>query len=226
VGAALGDDAAVGVALGAGSRTGAAAFSPHPETRHTNARMQRKRTAHEIVARANDRAQIRGDVAASGSVPHVLALGPRARVVFAAGWVFLQAALVLTASCRPDGIFGFRMFPEASTLEFELARVVGGVALPAPGGEWSARDAAGQLRHFSWRDRVTDPVLSSPGTRVFASYGADAQLAHLQRALDDVARHEPEDAETERFVARVVVWRNGRMPSTTVLESAHRELLP
>ena len=157
------------------------------------------------------------------SVPSVQELGPRARTVFAVGWVALQAALVLTASCRPDGIFGFRMFPEASTLEFELERVVGGAAVPAPGGGWSAHDAAGQLRHFSWRDRVTDPVLSSPGTRVFAAYGAEAQLARLQHALDDVALHEPEDGETERFVARVVVWHNGRGPRTVVLESARRE---
>ena len=156
-------------------------------------------------------------------MPSVLALGPRARLVFAAGWVALQAGLVLTASCRPDGIFGFRMFPEASTIEFELDRVVGGATVPAPDGGWSARDAAGQLRHFSWRERVTDPVLSSPGTRVFAAYGADAQLARLQRALDDVALHEPEDAETERFVARVVVWHNGRGPRNVVLESARRE---
>jgi hypothetical protein len=161
-----------------------------------------------------------------GSVPYVLALGPRARVLFAAGWVALQAGLVLTASLRADGMFGFRMFPEASTIEFELDRVVGGTHLPAPGGEWSARDAAGQLRHFSWRDRVTDPVLSSPGARVFAAYGANAQLARLQRALDDVALHEPEDAQTERFVARVRVWRNGRDPSTVVLESPRREMQP
>ncbi len=150
-------------------------------------------------------------------------LGPRARAAFAAGWLVFQAGLVLTASCRPDGLFGFRMFPEASTLQFDLERVVAGAAIPAPGGAWSARDASGQLRHFSWRDRVTDPVLSSPGSRVFAAYGADAQLARLQRALDDVARHEPEDAETQRFVARVSVWRNGRDPQTVVLESARRE---
>jgi hypothetical protein len=156
----------------------------------------------------------------------VLDLGPRARIGFAAGWVALQAVLVLTASCRADGIFGFRMFPEASTMEFELERIVGGLPVAAPGGAWSARDAAGQLRHFSWRDRVTDPVLSSPDARVFASYGADTQLARLQRALDDVARQEPEDTETQRFVARVRVWRNGREPSAVVLESADRELPP
>lgn len=160
------------------------------------------------------------------SVRPVLDLGPRARVALAAGWIALQAALVVTASCRPDGVFGFRMFPEASTMQFELERVVRGVAVPAPGAAWSAQDAAGQLRHFAWRDRVTDPVLSSPGVRVFAAYGADAQLARLQRALDDVALHEPEDGETERFVARVLVWRNGRGPQTVVLESPARETRP
>jgi hypothetical protein len=160
------------------------------------------------------------------SVRPVLDLGRRARVAFAAGWVALQAGLVLTASCRPDGIFGFRMFPEASTLEFQLERVVGGASVVAPGGNWSAHDMSGQLRHFSWRDRVTDPVLSSPGTRVFAAYGADAQLARLRRALDDVALHEPEDAETERFVARVRVWRNGRDPESVVLASTSRETGP
>lgn len=179
----------------------------------------------EIVARATGHAQIRGGDPGV-SVRSVLDLGPRARAAFAVGWVALQAGLVLTASCRQDAIFGFRMFPEASTLEFQLERVVAGVEVPAPGGAWSARDASGQLRHFSWRDRVIDPVLSSPGARVFAAYGADAQLARLQRALDDVARHEPEDAETQRFVARVVVWRNGRGPEMLVLESEAREPPP
>ena len=160
------------------------------------------------------------------SVRPVLDLGPRARAVLVSGWLLLQSVLVLTASCQPDGIFGFRMFPEASTLEFQLERIVGGVAVPAPGGAWSARDASGQLRHFSWRERVADPVLSSPGSKVFAAYGADAQIARLQRALDDVALHEPEDAETQRFVARVVVWRNGREPQTLTLESASRKAPP
>lgn len=160
------------------------------------------------------------------SVRSVLDVGPRARFGFAACWVALQAGLVLTASCRPDGIFGFRMFPEASTMQFELERVVAGVAVPMAGGGWSARDASGQLRHFSWQDRVRDPVLSAPGVRVFAAYGADAQLARLQRALDDVAVHEPEDAETQRLIARVQVWRNGRGPESVVLESATRETPP
>ena len=151
-------------------------------------------------------------------------LGPRARVAFAAAWLALQGALVATAGARPGAAFGFRMFPEASTMEVHLERVVDGAKRPAPGGEWSARDAAGQLRHFAWRDRVKDPVLGRLDERVFASYGLDAQLARLQRALDDVADHVPEDGETRRLRAVVTTTRNGGPPATVTLESHARQV--
>ncbi|MGO9833347.1 MAG: hypothetical protein ACLP1X_03955 [Polyangiaceae bacterium] len=147
---------------------------------------------------------------------------PRARVAVAACWVAGQAALVLTAYDRPDHIFGFQMFPEASTIEIHLSRETSRGDLPAPRGEWSARDSSGQLRHFSWRDRVRDPLLGSLDARIFASYGVDAQLARLQRALDDVADHVPEDGETLRLRADVRVWKNGRSPSTVTLTSHAR----
>jgi hypothetical protein len=155
----------------------------------------------------------------------VVDLGPRARVLFAASWLAVQAALVLTATARPDRAFGFRMFPEASTIEIRLERVLGqGIVIADPRGEWSARDAQGQLRHFAWHDRVRDPVLGSLDARVFASYGVDAQLARLQRALDDVADHIPEDAETRRLRAVVVVRKNGEDAEAHTLESHAREL--
>jgi hypothetical protein len=149
----------------------------------------------------------------------VLDLGPRARLAFAAAWIAGQIALVVTAKMRSDAIFGFRMFPEATTMQVRLGRVTARGEQPAPAGEWSARDAAGQLRHFSWRDRVRDPVLSSLDARVFAGYGASTQLARLQRALDDVADHTPDDAETVRLVAHLTIWHNGRDPATSTLES-------
>jgi len=154
----------------------------------------------------------------------VLDLGPRARVAFAACWIAGQATLIFTAGARADHAFGFRMFPEASTLEIHLSREVGGQVVPAPRGEWSARDAQGQLRHFAWHDRVRDPILSSIDTRVFASYGADAQLARLQRALDDVADHVPEDGETVRLRADVMVRWNGRGAVARTLESHERRV--
>jgi hypothetical protein len=159
-------------------------------------------------------------------VGRVVDLGPRARVVFAACWLAGQAALVLTAGARDDHVFGFRMFPEASTLEIRLSRDVGGQNVDAPLGEWSARDAQGQLRHFSWHDRVRDPILASLDARVFASYGIGTQLARLQRALDDVADHIPEDGETTRLRADVVVRKNGGAPVEQTLASHTRAVPP
>ena len=146
----------------------------------------------------------------------------RLRVVFAALWIGGQATLVLTAAARPDHVFGFRMFPEASTIEIHLWRGTPAGEARAARGEWAAHDAAGQLRHFSWRDRVRDPVLSSIDVRVFASYGVDAQLARLAHALDDVADHVPEDAETKDLRAEVVVRRNGGAPETVSIRSHAR----
>ena len=145
------------------------------------------------------------------------------RVFFATVWIVLQGALILTAGGRPDHIFGFRMFPEASTLQIHLERETGTGTVAAPGGEWSARDRDGQLRHFSWRDRVRDPVLASVDRLVFASYGLDAQLLHLQGALDDAVLHLEGDGETRRLRAVVTVSRNGRPPETVTLESPPRD---
>ena len=163
-------------------------------------------------------------MASVGAFPGSVRVVRRLRVVFAALWIGGQLALVLSAGTRPDHIFGFRMFPEASTVEIHLWRETASGAMRAAGGEWSARDAAGQLRHFSWRDRVRDPILSSVDARVFASYGVDAQLARLGHALDDVIDHVPEDVETRRLVAEVVVRRNGGGPRTVTLQSHARSL--
>jgi len=149
-------------------------------------------------------------------------LRPPARLAFAICWISGQATLVLTAGLRSDRIFGFRMFPEASTLEIHLSRVTETRTLPALGGEWAARDFAGQLRHFSWRDRVRDPVLERLDTTVFAAYGVSAQLARLQHALDDVADHVDEDDETLQLRADVVLSKNGREPETATLFSHGR----
>lgn len=152
----------------------------------------------------------------------MLDLGPRTRVVFAAFWIAAQGALIVTASRRSDHIFGFRMFPEASTFEIQVSRMTTSGLAAAPSGEWSARDAYGQLRHFSWHDRVHDPILGSLQVRVFASYGIDAQLARLQAALDDVADHLDGDGETRSLRADVRIWKNGRDPYTAILQSHGR----
>ncbi|MDP9000469.1 MAG: hypothetical protein M3O46_10205 [Myxococcota bacterium] len=154
----------------------------------------------------------------------VRGVGPGWRVAFATSWIAGQATLVLTAALRPDYSFGFRMFPETSTLEIHLVREVGAERLPAAGGAWRARDRRGQLNRFSWHDRVRDPTIGAVDTRVFASYGVAAQLARLQRALDDVADHIPDDVETSRLGADVWVSKNGGDPYIVTLLS-HRRLV-
>ncbi len=136
--------------------------------------------------------------------------------------------LIATAGRRPDHAFGFRMFSESSTLHVALLRDIdsptghGTLEVPAPGGTWTAKDASGVPHRFSFHERVHDPVLASIDATVFASYGAEAQLSRLAAALDDVATHTAEDAETRRLVAEVTVQRNGHEPYSVRLASAPR----
>jgi hypothetical protein len=143
-----------------------------------------------------------------------LDLDVRGRTLFAALYLAVQAGLVLSSPLRPDGVFSFQMFNESSTIKIQLSRRIvtpaGERTVPANG--WTG-----------WTDRIVDPVLGTLGREVHASYGVDAQLFRLQRALDDVAAHLPRDAETKGLVADVEVRRNGRPPVVRHLESARPE---
>jgi hypothetical protein len=158
----------------------------------------------------------------------VIDLGPRARLVFAATWLAAQATLVATGNLRADHAFGFQMFSEASTLSVHLERRVDSMTGPGTAlvdvrdGEWTARDARGLVHHFSWRDRVKDQGLATFDATIFASYGEAAQLARLQAALDDVARHIEGDTETRALAADVTVRKNGGEAFVVHLESAAR----
>jgi hypothetical protein len=163
----------------------------------------------------------------------LLDLGRRTRwrrALFAATWLALQAALVVTARDRPDHVFGFQMFGESSTLSIHLARKLdgpegpGSVLSPIRDGTWVAHDRDGNPRRIRWRDRVYQPALSMFDVTIHASYGSAAQLARLQAALDDVASHTPDDAETRALVADVTVRKNGREPVLVHLSSAERAI--
>ncbi len=137
---------------------------------------------------------------------------------------------MLTADLRPDRVFGFRMFNESSKVKFELSRRVRRGRrerlVPLRDGAWRARTAAGERREFQWQTSVRYPALSAPSRFVHATYGLDAQLFRLQAALDYVASHTPEDAETLAFVADVDTIKNGRPGPRVRLTSRRRaELL-
>lgn len=148
------------------------------------------------------------------------------RFAFAVGWIGLQGALILTANRRPDGAFGFRMFSESTTMKVVLYREIaaddgGRTRVHVDDGTWSARDASGRLRRFSWYDRVW-PSLGVFDHEIPAAYGEAAQLARLQAALDDVASHIPDDADTRRLVLDVTIRKNGHEPHLVTLASRER----
>jgi hypothetical protein len=152
----------------------------------------------------------------------VLDLGPHARVVFAAAYFAAQGALIATAPLRPDHAFGFQMFSESSTMSIHLSRRLASGVADATGGEWIAVGPDGRPHRIAWRDRIKDPLLSNLDTTMQAAYGARAQLARIQAALDDFAANIPDDAETRAVVADVTVRKNGRDPVTIQLTSARR----
>jgi hypothetical protein len=154
-----------------------------------------------------------------------LDLDIRGRTILAAAYLAVQAGFLVTSPLRPDGVFSFQMFNESSTIQINLGRRVataGGERTVLTSGRWEAKDENGGRRSFAWNDRVADPILGTLGREVHASYGVEAQLYRLQRALDDVASHSVHDTETIALVADVQVRRNGRAPVVRHLESARR----
>lgn len=140
-------------------------------------------------------------------------------IVFAVVWLGVQIGLVATAGRRADGAFGFRMFPEASTIKVVLFReLADGRRVHVENGMWT--DAT-HRRHFDWFERVRSFRLE---VETNASYGSAAQLDRLQHALDDVASHLDGDVETRRLGAEVMVRKNGRDPVLHTLVSHEREL--
>jgi hypothetical protein len=139
----------------------------------------------------------------------------------------LQVALVVTADRRIDGAFGFRMFSESASIKVALYREIDGPSgrsrVHVDAGVWSAHASDGTVHRLTWYDRVPTPYWLFD-REMHASYGAATQLARLQGALDDVASHVPDDAETRVFSLDVIVRRNGREPVLHRLTSHERAI--
>lgn len=154
----------------------------------------------------------------------MLELGRNARLLFVVLFLGLQLGLILTGDLRPDRVFSFRMFNESSKLEFELYREVrtrrGVRRVPVRDGTWTARTRAGTLAEFHWTDRVRFASLSRTSVLVHTPYGLDAQLFRLQKALDDVAAHIPDDVDTLALIAVADTLKNGRDAGRVTLRGA------
>jgi hypothetical protein len=150
------------------------------------------------------------------------------RLVFCVAWIAAQGALVLTAPRRADAAFGFRMFAESSTITVRLAREIeapsghGTVVVPVKNGEWTARGPDDKPHAIRWRDRVLESNLGRFDVPMHAAYSAAAQVERWHAALEDVAAHLGDDAETLSLHLDLTVSRNGREPVGYHFTSAAR----
>jgi hypothetical protein len=157
----------------------------------------------------------------------VVDLPPRVRPWFAALFLGVQAALIVTAARRPDHAFGFQMFSESTVIRIRPFREVDdafGIRLVPidPSGTWVSKDAQGNALSFAWNDRIKRPELRIFDQWIFAGYGADAQLDRLRGALSDMASHLEGDTDTRRLVLEVDVKKNGGEAFVVRLESPYR----
>jgi hypothetical protein len=137
------------------------------------------------------------------------------RRVVVAVVVLVQLAFIARGYWSAHKEFGFQMFPEASTWQADIVRVtVDGRRLPVT-EPWSG---------YRWDDLMPDGGLNSPWVRHHADAGLDNQLAFLDAALDWVADHTPQDAETLYYEATVTAWHNTDPPHVFVLRSHERAL--
>jgi len=126
----------------------------------------------------------------------------------------LQLAFVVAAYSSDHKVFGFQMFPEASTWSADVVRVTAdGRRIPVE------RPWAG----YRWQELVRGSgSLQYPAARHHADAGLDNQLAFLRSALDWVADNTPRDRETRYLEATVTSWHNDDPARVEVFRSRVR----
>jgi hypothetical protein len=140
-----------------------------------------------------------------------LDLTTRGRAVFCALFFGSEVLLFATAGLRTDRSYGFRMFPEASTITVHVSRRLrDGSVVPVVGGTWTPQGCDGPPHPFVWGKMVRFPAPGRLDALVGAPNGVDNEVQRAHDALAWVAAHTPEDCETRAFVAHVEALRNGQ----------------
>ena len=86
-------------------------------------------------------------------------LGGRARTLFCVLFFGSETVLVATAGMRSDRSYGFRMFPESSTIVVHVSRRLdGGRLVPIEHGSWQTHDCAGGAHTLRWMPRKIRPI--------------------------------------------------------------------
>lgn len=151
---------------------------------------------------------------------NLLDLGPRGRTIACAVFFASEAVLIGTAGMRSDRSYGFRMFPEASSITVHVSRrLVDGTLVPIEKGRWRALDCRGEAHDVVWSKMVRPPAPWRLDGAVSAPYGIESEIHRTRDALRWVADHTPQDCETRALVAKVDARRNGRPPEEVDLEA-------
>jgi hypothetical protein len=154
----------------------------------------------------------------------LLDLGPRGRTIACAVFFGTEAVLVATAGMRSDRSYGFRMFPESSSITVHLSRrLADGTLVPVEKARWQARDCSGSPHLILWGKMVRSPAPWRLDAPVGAPYGVDSEVHRTVDALRWVLDHATDDCETRALVAKIDARRNGRPPFEIDVE-ATREL--
>jgi hypothetical protein len=141
----------------------------------------------------------------------MLDLGARGRTVVCALFFGSELLLVATAGMRSDRSYGFRMFPESSSIVVHVSRRLdGGRLVPIEAGRWQAHDCSGRVHSFVWGAMVPFPAPSRLDDPVGAPYGVESEVHRTRDALAWVATHTADDCETRALVAHIEQKKNGR----------------
>jgi hypothetical protein len=155
----------------------------------------------------------------------VFDLGPRGRAAFCALFFGSEFVLIATAGLRSDRSYGFRMFPESSSITVHISRrLADGTVVPVDNGRWQAGDCAGESHAIVWGKMVRFPAPARLDGPVGAPYGVESEIHRTKDALAWVLDHIPDDCETVGLTARIEARRNGRDPDESSLEVTRREM--
>jgi hypothetical protein len=147
-------------------------------------------------------------------------LGPRGRTIACAVFFGSEAVVIATAGMRTDRSYGFRMFPESSSIVVHLSRRLDDGRLVAVDktGRWETHDCDGRAHTIAWGKMVRWPAPARLDAPVGAPYGVENQVQRTRDAMRWVGDHTPDDCETRAFVAKVDAFKNGRATDPIELE--------
>ena len=124
-----------------------------------------------------------------------------------------QGVFVVRAYEHPHNLFVYQPFPQSSTWDAQIVRVLPDGRRVSIENGWAG---------YRWEHMVRGRGLSHPFVHHRAHNGIESTVAFLQNALDWVALHTPRDDETVRFEATVHAVRNGHRHERYELTSVER----